>query len=206
MLSAFWLSSEWWLFTNGQKRKLEMTEMKGGLLLSANQASVKSQFCTSQKYRSSASTLTNLPLEKCACCVLPCTLRDVRSDSTNVYSPRPLKVKFRPSNVKKWGSPKADANFKSKRRIKNKQKSQPVTPQVHEKGKRLEVCVICNIWGDLDMNTGLLPYLCIHILWILIPCCISNFHVNCSKLLLIYLLLYALICIVTNTMHLAIKL
>lgn len=51
------------------------------------------------------------------------------------------------------------------------------------------------------MNTGLLPYLCIHILCILIPFCISNFHVNFSKFLIIYLLLYALICMVTNTMH-----
>lgn len=67
-----------------------------------------------------ASSLTDLPLRKCACCVLPCTLRDVRSDSTNVYSPKPLKVKLRPSNVRKWGSPKADAIFKSKKRIKNK--------------------------------------------------------------------------------------
>lgn len=165
------------------------------------------QIKQAQKLRSSASSLIDLPLGKCACCVLPCTLRDVRSDSTNVYSPSPLKVKFRPSNVRKWGSPKADAIFKSKKKIKNKQKSQLVTRQVREKGKRLEVCVTCNIWGDLDMNTGPLPYLCIHVLCILIPFCISNFHVNCSKLLLIYLLLYALICVVvTNTTHLAIKL
>lgn len=38
------------------------------------------------------------------------------------------------------------------------------------------------------------------------PYSYSNFHVNCSKLLLIYLLLYALICIVTNTTHLTSKL
>lgn len=162
--------------------------------------------CKSSKLRSCASSLTNLPLGKRACCVLPCTVRDVRSDSTNVYSPRPLKVKFRPSNVRKWGSPKADAIFKSKKWIKNKQKSQPVSPQIHEKGKGLEVCVTCNIWGDLDMNTGLLPYLCIHILFTFIPFSIPSFHANCSKLLLISLLLYALICVVTSTMHLAIKL
>lgn len=182
ILSAFWFSSEWWPFTNSQKRRLEMT---GGLLQSANQANIKSQFCKSQNFRSSASSLTYLPLEKCACCVLPCTLRDVRSDSTNVYSPRPLKVKFRPSNVRKWGSPKADAIFKSKKRIKNKQKSQPVTPQVHEREKRLKVCVTCNIWGDVDMNTGLLPFLCIHILYSLLhfqlPCKLLQVSSNLSS-------------------------
>jgi len=82
-----------------------------------------------------AFSLTNLPLGKCACWVLPCTLRDVRSDSTNMYSPCPLKVKFRPSNVRKWGSPKADAILESKNRNKSKK-----SPQSIRKPKPLAKC------------------------------------------------------------------
>lgn len=91
-------------------------------------------------FAATASCLTNLPLYIRTCCVLPCTLRDVRLDSTNVYSPWPLKVKFTPSNVMKWGSPKADAGFKRRKRKRNKQKPQHITPLLRFMRKKKSPC------------------------------------------------------------------
>lgn len=59
-----------------------------------------------------------LPFGQIARRVLPCMLRNVRLDSNKVYSPSPLNVKLRPSKVKMWGSPKAEAVKRDKRDTK----------------------------------------------------------------------------------------